>query len=131
MNNVIRFPERNHEDKDSYWGFCPICHDHDGYVSVGPDHWFVCRAHRTRWWIGSNPFSCWKELSDLDHERNAAQLAGYREVESWVPPQELVEREAPSWRQVTAIPAGPPFRWVPPGRQIGEVGGGCPVARRS
>ena len=48
---------------DLYFGNCPQCHKTHGCYSVGPDHWYVCHTHHTKWWIGSNLFSCWRKMS--------------------------------------------------------------------
>jgi hypothetical protein len=34
---------------DLYFGNCPQCHKTHGCYSVGPDHWYVCHTHHTKW----------------------------------------------------------------------------------
>ena len=65
---------------DSYFGNCPKCRRTHGCRSIGPDHWYVCHTHRTKWCVGSNLFSTWKELTDVQHFENARLLGGYTEV---------------------------------------------------
>jgi len=48
-------------ETDEYFGGCAHCGKTDGYVNYGRDHWFVCDAHRVRWYAGSNLFSSWRE----------------------------------------------------------------------
>jgi hypothetical protein len=67
--------------KVEYFGGCPKCGLDDGYLNIGRDHWFVCHAHRRKWWVGSNLFSSWREQDDATFEENARLLAGYGEVE--------------------------------------------------
>lgn len=47
-----------------YFGACPKCHDTDGYIKVGSDHWFLCIEHKIRWFVGSNLFSSWEEQTE-------------------------------------------------------------------
>jgi len=89
--NIVTLPRM-----DLHFGNCPECHKTHGCYSVGPDHWQVCHIHRTKWLIGSNLFSCWHDLSEQQVFANAYMLAGYREVEPWLPDdvQERQERES-------------------------------------
>jgi hypothetical protein len=64
---------------DEYFGGCPTCGKTDGYVNFGADHWFVCDVHRTRWYIGSNLFSGWRDNPDTEAHLN--RIAQYAEVE--------------------------------------------------
>ena len=73
-DNVISFPTID------YWGGCPHCGRHDGYLNDGPEHWFVCHRHRVKWSVGSGLFSGWREETDAERFRQQEQLAGYREV---------------------------------------------------
>lgn len=67
--------------RDDHFGGCPICRRTNGCRSIGRDHWYVCHAHRTKWWVGSNLFSSWRDLTPEQRFANADRLAGYREVE--------------------------------------------------
>jgi hypothetical protein len=62
-------------------GDCPMCGRNDGYLNIGRGHWFLCHAHRTKWFIGSNLFSSWREEDEETWVRNSALLANYEEVE--------------------------------------------------
>jgi hypothetical protein len=66
--------------RDDHFGNCPECSRTDGCLSVGSDHWYHCRMHRTKWWVGSNLFSGWRDQSEEDWARNHATLSDYREV---------------------------------------------------
>lgn len=62
-------------------GGCPECGNCDRVLNIGPEHWAVCHAHRTKWSLGSNLFSGWRDESEETWKRNAARIEGYREVE--------------------------------------------------
>jgi hypothetical protein len=66
---------------EDHFGNCPTCRRSHGCRSVGPDHWYVCHVHKTKWLVGSNLFSTWKHLSDVEHFENARLLSGYTEVQ--------------------------------------------------
>jgi hypothetical protein len=66
--------------RDDHFGNCPECGRTDGCLSVGSDHWYHCRMHRTKWWVGSNLFSGWRDQSEDDWARNDATLSLYRAV---------------------------------------------------
>jgi hypothetical protein len=89
-DNIVTLP-----CMDLCFGNCPQCHKTNGCYSVGRDHWYVCHTHRTKWYIGSNLFSCWRGMSEQCVLANAYMLAGYRKVEPWLPDdvQERLERE--------------------------------------
>ena len=58
-------------------------------MNVGKLHYFVCDTHKTKWWVGSNLFSCWRRQDEEIWERNRVMLEEYCEVESlstWVAP---------------------------------------------
>ena len=55
------------------FGGCPVCHSHDGFYNAGKGHWFVCREHRTRWFVGSNLFSAWREETE-EEQRHAYEV---------------------------------------------------------
>jgi hypothetical protein len=69
------------------FGWCPYCCDNDGYFNVGPQHWFVCDKDRTKWHIGANLFSSWRDQT-YEEQRHAFYLHGrdtYEVVEPVVP----------------------------------------------
>jgi hypothetical protein len=78
-DNIVTLPHM-----DLCFGNCPECHKTNGCSSVGRDHWYVCHTHRTKWRIGSNLFSCWRDLSEQQMLTNAYMLAGYCEVKPWL-----------------------------------------------
>jgi hypothetical protein len=68
---------------ESYFGGCPQCGKDDGYTNVGRSHWFFCKAHKTKWCIGANLFSSWRDETE-DEQRRAYDEIGmgeYTEVE--------------------------------------------------
>ncbi|NQU22446.1 MAG: hypothetical protein HQ567_14310 [Candidatus Nealsonbacteria bacterium] len=69
------------EENEMYFGDCPICKSNDGYLNVGPTHWFVCHAHKKRWRAGSGLFSAWKHEDESVWQENAEQIKDYEEVE--------------------------------------------------
>lgn len=69
--------------RTNHFGVCPTCRRQDGCHSIGPDHWYVCDTHKVKWMIGSDLFSCWRDLTPQERFRNADKLAGYREVEPY------------------------------------------------
>lgn len=66
---------------DEYFGGCPLCGQSDGYRNIGRDHWFLCNTHKTKWNIGSNLFSGWRDETEATWRDNARLLEGYTEVE--------------------------------------------------
>jgi hypothetical protein len=86
--------ERDETDDcfDQYFGWCPECGSHDGYCNIGRDHWVFCDAHRTKWWVGSNLFSAWRDDDEATWERNAEHLAAYRVVDPHTPTGAMLER---------------------------------------
>ena len=63
-----------------YFGGCPKCGQHNGYLNVEREHWFYCERHRTKWCFGENVFSSWRYEDEATWRRNAHKLAAYREV---------------------------------------------------
>jgi hypothetical protein len=67
-------------NEPSYFGGCPECGKNDGYLNVGRTHWFICHAHRTRWWGGENLFSCWRGQNESEWQENVERLRPYAKV---------------------------------------------------
>jgi len=88
MNDIISLTEID------YWGGCPKCRKNDGCFSVGPEHWYVCHKHKTKWHVGSNLFSSWKELSNEQHALNDMRLMSYKEVEPLSNPEDLAKEDS-------------------------------------
>ena len=95
---------------DPYFGVCPECGRNNGFLNVGRGHWMVCHAHRVRWCLGSNWFSCWREDTEEEWKENWRRIGDYREV-PYVPVErddgsdrvnhdEVAEDEATDRRQV-------------------------------
>jgi hypothetical protein len=81
---------------DAHFGGCPICGCEGNFLNIGRDHWVACPYHRTKWCIGSNLFSSWREEKQADWDRNARELSGYVEVRPIFPKpteEELLQRE--------------------------------------
>ncbi len=82
MGTVVEFPgARASVTTDEYFGGCPICGGTSGCLNIGRDHWFVCDSHKTKWWIGSNLFSGWRNEDEAEWARNEHRLENYMEVE--------------------------------------------------
>lgn len=81
-----------------YFGGCPHCGANHGFLNVGRAHWIACDTHKTKWCIGSNVFSDWKEENEAIWLQNAEKLAGYSEVKPlpegvWSADPEVRQRE--------------------------------------
>ena len=85
---VIEFPD----PKLDRFGLCPKCLRNDGFLNIERDHWYHCRTHKLKWWIGSNLFSCWQLEDELRWRANAEFLAGYTEIEEFTPRDADVNR---------------------------------------
>ena len=75
--------------REHYFGGCPECGDHDGAVNVESDHYVVCDTHKTKWYVGSNLFSCWRRQNEEIWQRNRVMLEEYKGVErlwTWTDP---------------------------------------------
>ena len=80
MSNVIAFPRPFVDFSDTYFGVCPKCRRHDGFLNIGREHWFHCKRHKTKRLAGINLFSGWKSESEETMLANAALLQKYRHV---------------------------------------------------
>ena len=89
MTEVISTPEN--VTTTEYFGGCPHCGKNDGYINFGRNHWMVCDKHETRWCVGSNLFSSWRDETEEDWEKNAQRMDGYTEVAPIAP--ETIECE--------------------------------------
>jgi hypothetical protein len=76
-DNTTDIPEKSY---DSYFGGCPQCGGTHGCMNIGRDHWFVCDDHKTKWLVGSNLFSSWREENEETWRQNAQRLADYVQV---------------------------------------------------
>lgn len=73
------------EAYSDYFGNCPVCHQSNGMISIERQHWGHCQTHQTKWRVGENLFSAWKEQSELENKANEEFLANYCEVEAVLP----------------------------------------------
>jgi hypothetical protein len=93
MSNVIDL-ERERNRRGAYFGVCPHCRCHDGYVNLGREHWFYCKRHRVMWWFGDNVFSSWMHETAEEQRASAERVAGFVVVEPLWPPEPPAD---PSW----------------------------------
>ena len=93
-------PHGGFDDRDAFehFGWCPECGKTDGFLNLERVHYFYCDAHRTRWRVGSNLFSCWRDEEEETWERNARHLEHYRDVDSHTPTPAMLERDFRKFR---------------------------------
>jgi len=70
---------------DDYFGLCPLCGRKDGYLNNLRDHWMICKKHKTKWCVGSNLFSSWRDMSGEEQDSQRKELTEFTEVEPWYP----------------------------------------------
>ncbi len=78
---IILFPGLTKPLPDSYFGGCPDCGKNDGYTNIHRDHWFFCRKHDVKWWVGTNLFSTWMDQDESEWREAEEWLSGYTVVE--------------------------------------------------
>jgi len=61
-----------------YWGLCPWCRKHDGYLVIGPFQYFVCHLHKT-YWQGGRVIDWYAEY-DQNPEKS---LLNYRSIRDY------------------------------------------------
>jgi hypothetical protein len=62
-------------------------------INVGRIHWMICETHKTKWWLGSNLLSSWRDQTE-DEQRaiyDAKGVGTFDEVEPYHPPPTEVE----------------------------------------
>jgi len=74
---------------DGCLGLCPKCRRNDGMLNVGPKHWVVCHTHKVRWCRGTNLFSCWRDETEEDWEKNNKLLSTYEMVMPFCNPPKI------------------------------------------
>ena len=74
---------------DSPFGGCPHCGRDDGFLNDGRDHWFRCDRHKTKWKVGSNLFSSWRDEDEETWLHNRFRLSEYMTVEPLMPAQRV------------------------------------------
>jgi hypothetical protein len=67
---------------DDYFGVCPVCLRPGAYYNIAREHWFVCEAHRVRWYVGSNLSSAWRGESEEQWARNWEKIKDYDDVKA-------------------------------------------------
>ena len=85
MSNVVEFPSESAVTTEHYFGGCPHCGDQDGFLNDGPDHWFVCDRHKTKWYVGSNLFSSWQDEDEETRKHNRFKLSEYMTAKPVLP----------------------------------------------
>jgi len=70
---------------DDYFGLCPLCGRNDGFLNNLRDHWMICNKHKTKWYVGSNLFSAWRDMSGEEQDSQRKELTEFTEVEPWYP----------------------------------------------
>jgi hypothetical protein len=61
-------------------GVCPLCDKTDGFVNLGKEHWFICRDHETKWFVGINLFEGWQNQTVAEAQSIERMLDGYKEI---------------------------------------------------
>ena len=89
---IIPFPITSDDDRDTaitehYFGGCPCCGNADNYLNDGPEHWFICHRHKTKWRAGSNLFSGWRDEIEEVWRLNRFRLTEYMTVKAVTPAQ--------------------------------------------
>jgi hypothetical protein len=79
--------------QDGYFGLCPACRRTDGYINVERAHWFFCKAHKNKWYIGSNLFSAWRDETEEEQRRRFDELdfESFEVVEPLYPPSDAAK----------------------------------------
>lgn len=78
------------ETDDDRFGLCPVCHKTDGFINIGRGHWFYCKEHKAKWFIGSNRFSSWKDETEPEQRRIFDELGAgaFEDVKPYYLPTE-------------------------------------------
>jgi hypothetical protein len=63
------------------FGSCPICGRCSGMLNVGPEHWFYCVRHQTKWLGATDTFSSWHRETEADWNRHRWRLSSFVEVD--------------------------------------------------
>jgi hypothetical protein len=71
------------DDYCDCFGLCPTCHKTDGFFNNGPDHHFYCETHQTRWYVGSNLFSSWREETPESRQFIKGRFEAFRAVKEF------------------------------------------------
>jgi hypothetical protein len=76
------------KDFDDYFGVCPHCRKHSGYINVGRGHWMLCDEHKVKWFVGSNLFDSWRFETEDEQRKiyDERGIGGYQEVKPFHEP---------------------------------------------
>ena len=58
------------QNEKNYFGNCPGCGENEGYLNIRDEHWYKCDSCRTKWCIGSNLFSSWRDGNQKNWDEN-------------------------------------------------------------
>ncbi len=78
---------RTRRDWDSsleYFGVCPECRRHNGYLNIGRVHWYVCHTHRLKWCVGENLFRGWRSQNEVLWQKNRKRACGRGVSLEWI-----------------------------------------------
>ena len=79
-----------------YFGACECGLPAYRMFNYGRAHWYYCDDCKTRWCVGENLFSGWRDESEEDWERNRERFEDYRTIAGdrpkWVDREEERER---------------------------------------
>jgi hypothetical protein len=87
MYNITTLQPKPRPEAIDYFGGCPKCWRNDGCLNVGPVHWFICHKHRTKWFVGENLFSTWRDETEDEWQANHDRIREYRLVDAVEPPR--------------------------------------------
>lgn len=73
--------DQEQQGNEHYFGSCPECGESEGPFHVGRAHWFLCRKHGVRWWVGENLFRGWRFETAEEWRKTAEWLEGFRIIE--------------------------------------------------
>lgn len=62
------------EQETNHFGTCPTCHKNDGSLNIGKSHWYYCKTHRTKWYVGFNLFSSWQHQTEDEQRKRYEDL---------------------------------------------------------
>ena len=85
-------PKLKRKCEPEHFGLCPACGQAGEYKSIGPDHWYFFARHGLKWFVGSNLFSGWRDLTEDEWESNSNFLSRFRETDPYYPEPTSFER---------------------------------------
>jgi hypothetical protein len=102
-------------NNERYFGSCPDCGPAETlndaprwpYLNIGRTHWFYCETHQTRWCVGENLFSSWRDEDEAVWHEDVHRVGFYREVGDAPQPRSqanvLVGRDNPRARPLVEM----------------------------